>query len=164
MVELYYRSYGANSWIPLELTNYPEFFRMPAFGDYYEATLDDLSTQSSTGWFDLRVVCTDNSGNSQDQKISPAFKIDSLLNVENRAQEKMQVFPNPFNDRLSVVVPESDEKKNLVTITDLTGRIVVQNEYYENSFIVDTDHLSEGMYLLTVRNNRNSFSRKMIKH
>ncbi len=55
---------------------------MISFGYPYVGTLDSVGRCSETGWFDLRIVMTDAAGNTQEQIISPAFRVDSLAGIQ----------------------------------------------------------------------------------
>lgn len=66
----------AASWTPLELTANASLFRYPAFGSFYSGSLAPLANATSSNeWYDLKVVVTDEAGNSQTQVFSPAFRI-----------------------------------------------------------------------------------------
>ncbi|MDE5876600.1 MAG: hypothetical protein K2H47_03785 [Muribaculaceae bacterium] len=80
-VEVFYAPYGESEFSPIEITEDPEKFFMPGFGAYYEGSLKDIDRESTTGWYDLKVVMTDEAGNTQSQIISPAFHVDSTIGV-----------------------------------------------------------------------------------
>ena len=76
-VEVSYSPYCADQWLPLEVNEIPSEFFMPAFGYFYRGSLQNVTSVSQTGWYDLRIKLTDASGNWQEQVISPAFRIGS---------------------------------------------------------------------------------------
>ena len=43
----------------------PEYFRLPAHGSFYRATMAGKDLKSDNGWFKLRVTITDATGNYQ---------------------------------------------------------------------------------------------------
>ena len=71
-----------------------------------------------------------------------------LSEVEDR---QFNIYPNPANDYLTIVLPNSDEPLQ-VTITDLTGRVVYREQVRKSLYNIDTNPLSGGNYLITVTN------------
>lgn len=47
------------------------------FNEMHIVPLDEVSTESSNKWYDLRITFTDEAGNYQRQLLSPAFRIDN---------------------------------------------------------------------------------------
>ena len=87
-VEVSYAPYGENEFSPIEVVEDPEKFFMPGFGAYYEGSLECVNRESATGWYDLKVVMTDEAGNTQSQVISPAFHIDSTVGISSASVAK----------------------------------------------------------------------------
>ena len=71
-VEVSYAPYNSGKWETLDVTEVPDNFCMPGFGYFYRAPLQAVADQ---GWFDLKIKLTDQSGNWQEQTVSPAFRI-----------------------------------------------------------------------------------------
>jgi hypothetical protein len=65
--------------------------------------------------------------------------------------EELEVFPNPFGEELQVVLPEGFAGGMLV-LYDVQGRraleITVPNGYAQEIFVMQTQHLKPGVYLL----------------
>ena len=74
-VEVSYSPYDADEWASLEVNEVPGEFYMPGFGYFYRGSLQGVTGNSETGWYDLKIKLTDPSGNWQEQVISPAFRI-----------------------------------------------------------------------------------------
>jgi hypothetical protein len=53
-------------------------FQSPGFGYFYRGSLSEVTGTAEQGWFDLRFRLTDETGNWQEQVVSPAFRIDDL--------------------------------------------------------------------------------------
>ena len=51
----------------------------PGLGFFYRGSLAGVTTPSENGWFDLKFRLVDESGNWQEQTLSPAFRIDALV-------------------------------------------------------------------------------------
>lgn len=52
-------------------------------GYSYKGSLKDVATKSASGWFDMQITVTDESGNYQRQTITPAFKIQVLSGIDD---------------------------------------------------------------------------------
>lgn len=81
----------------IELEMHPDFFYSPGFGAFYTGSLADVSLKSSSGWFDLKLVVEDSSGNKQTQIISPAFKIDALTGINTIKKDYVKVIGNTID-------------------------------------------------------------------
>ncbi|HNR18422.1 MAG TPA: T9SS type A sorting domain-containing protein [Bacteroidia bacterium] len=73
-----------------------------------------------------------------------------------------QIFPNPANDVLQLVTNFSNNKTSSYTISDITGRVVLQNEFEDRSDI-SIKNLSPSIYLITVTNGNRILTRKFVK-
>ena len=160
-VELSYSIYDQNEWTDLELTEYPEYFQMPAFGNYYEASLEGIANDEL--WYDVKVICTDAAGNIQQQVISPAFKINGTLGTKDLVESDFIVYPNPFSEQLNVILPENIKGDYTFKVIDLTGRTVYTKIQNEISFTWDSSDLSKGVYMLSIENNGTAIAKKVIK-
>lgn len=78
-VEVSYSPYGSKDWLPLEgIEHQSEFDDIPGMGFFYSGSLASVNVPSENKWYDLKFHLVDESGNWQEQIISPAFKIESL--------------------------------------------------------------------------------------
>lgn len=79
-VEVSYAPYGTDEWQPLEgIEHQEEYDDIPGMGFFYQGSLAGVSTPSENGWFDLKFRLVDEAGNWQEQTLSPAFRIDALV-------------------------------------------------------------------------------------
>lgn len=79
-VELSYAPYGTDEWQPLEGVSYINGHDdIPGLGLFYAGSLASVNQTSENGWFDLKFRLVDESGNWQEQTLSPAFRIDALV-------------------------------------------------------------------------------------
>jgi predicted S18 family serine protease len=62
-----------------------------------------------------------------------------------------QVYPNPARDWVTIVMPEVEGQVQM-TITDLTGRVILVETITKNLFNWDTKTISNGTYLITLIN------------
>ena len=83
-VTVAYAPYGKDNWTDLTLEENPEYYSN-LMGWYYAASLEDVTGTAEKGWFDLKIRLEDEAGNWQEQIVSPAFQIKSLVDtgIEN---------------------------------------------------------------------------------
>lgn len=79
-VKVTYSPYDKGAWKALEVEEVPENF-WPTMGWFYRGTLADVTGMGQDGWFDLKIKVTDEAGNWQEQVISPAFRINDLIDT-----------------------------------------------------------------------------------
>jgi hypothetical protein len=162
-VEMYYSLFDQNSWTELELTKYPEYFQMPAFGDYYEASLSEIEYTNIDAWYDVKIVCTDAAGNKQEQVVSPAFKIKNTVGVKETVNSSGVFYPNPVTDILTVENPGN--KPSSVNIVNTTGEVVysgpVTNESTQ-SINMKTLNIPDGIYLIQLITDSKTTTKKII--
>jgi hypothetical protein len=113
------------------------------------------------------VAANGNGTNSGDQVF-----LSSLLATENlsagiaeSAQEEWSVYPNPARDRVTLGSSNIPSQIIDVTIYDITGKqvkIISQHELSQDKSI-DIADLQSGMYVLTIRSEAGTSSRKIIK-
>lgn len=67
---------------------------------------------------------------------------------DNIDEQSVQVFPNPVKDRINVRLAESGAA--VVSLFDMTGRIVYTDSATTQCFVIPTDSLAKGIYTLVV--------------
>ncbi|MGB3345189.1 MAG: T9SS type A sorting domain-containing protein [Aequorivita sp.] len=162
-VSLSYSIHNENNWTELGLTKDPTYFQMPGFGDYYEASLTGIGSQNSNVWYDVKVICIDTDGNKQEQIISPAFKINEPLSIQDIAMSNFAVYPNPFSEQLNIILPQNVMGNYTLKVMDLSGRTVYARNQSDKSFSWDGSFLSQGVYILSIENNGTAITKKVIK-
>ena len=81
-VELSYAPYGSSEWQSIEdIEHQSAYDVIPGIGYFYQGSLAGVTAQSDNGWFDLKIRLVDASGNWQEQTVSPAFRIESLVST-----------------------------------------------------------------------------------
>jgi len=100
--------------------------------------------------------------------------IDLVPDPENWVLEKSQVIrksitngyfsvnPNPFNDRLNIVFKNGDGKRKII-LSDLSGKILEKKESSYGTFTINTQNLRQGLYLLQVKDGKESYTAKVVK-
>lgn len=77
-VEVSYSPYQAEEWSTLDVNEITEFYS-DYMGFFFTGSLAPVNSPSENGWFDLKFRLVDEAGNWQEQTLSPAFRIDALV-------------------------------------------------------------------------------------
>ena len=86
---------------------------------------------------------------------------ENLTSSPNIQQIQALAYPNPFNDHIAISGLKANAR---VTISDITGRIVVEyNNVANNQVINGLDHLKSGVYFLKIMEGMNRFTTKLVK-
>lgn len=77
----------------------------------------------------------------------------SLSITEEALNEvNFNVFPNPFNDVISIELEEAG--KTEVIITDIVGKVVLTETFNNEKAELDVNRLTKGQYILTLKNDQ----------
>jgi hypothetical protein len=124
-------------------------------------------TEQEEDWVGLMdSSCTEPSGTGSlnrfferpdDQLHILAFKWNSCeaLSIslnENFSNQTIDVYPNPFNGSTTITLDENELFD--LAIKDISGKEVYKSSNVSGKYTISADHLSEGIYLLEVTNNR----------
>lgn len=77
-------------------------------------------------------------------------------------QNVISIYPNPVTDILNVSL-NSDSDNTIVNIYSSTGQLLINQEYNQNNFIINTENLPEGIYILNINSNGKTNSCKFVK-
>ncbi len=83
------------------------------------------------------------------------------VNVTEDINEHLILFPNPFNNTLTIIGEESEYQ---IEIYDLKGNKQYENYKIYNGSILDLDYLKSGIYLMRIRSQEKTIIRKVIKN
>jgi hypothetical protein len=91
------------------------------------------------------------------------FKIEGsfLALEENMTNLTVAVYPNPVVDFLTIKLNESIPSD--ILITDLTGKIVLNQSYHSALIQINTSEFSNGQYLITIKTDSEIKTQKIIK-
>jgi autotransporter-associated beta strand protein len=80
-----------------------------------------------------------------------------------KLESNSAIFPVPFRDKLNIRLDQQIEALE-VSVFSLTGSELFRNTYHnESNIVIETEHLSKGIYMLYLKGNKESFSRKIVK-
>jgi hypothetical protein len=142
---------------------------------YNEYSINDLNPTKGYNYY--RVVMVDSNGV---RKIYPeiisvyydpkantnAQKVVSTINTQFDSENKIAVFPNPANNNTNITIYTDTEEQNLVSIFDISGKLVLQFEQASQEMNnIDISNLEKGLYLVQSISNKTgkSFTSKFIK-
>jgi hypothetical protein len=92
-----------------------------------------------------------------------AKKSDMIIGIDGFEVDKtlIKISPNPYDDEL-IIEPESSSKKYIVELLNLQGVVLLSNELHKR-LVLQTDHLTTGIYLLKISSGTDVFIHKVIK-
>jgi len=82
-------------------------------------------------------------------------------NIINEQTKSISVYPNPANERIYIQSEGIYEAS--VVLADLAGRIIFEEHISQNTNSFDLSGLSNGIYILIIRNGDGSLIKKIIK-
>jgi hypothetical protein len=103
-------------------------------GDTYQEEIDFM-----LDWLDDRIAWL-------------RWNIAGYCDVTDNGVGEIEIFPNPTDDHASVYVNSSSDWE--MTVSDLIGQIVLEGESDSPIKFIDTNSLSAGTYIVSVRSNR----------
>ncbi len=79
----------------------------------------------------------------------------------------MQVYPNPAGDNLQIELSGlADNQESSISLSEISGKSIMTTEITNGQHRLPVQHISDGLYLLTIRQNGNiaAIRRVMIRH
>jgi len=91
------------------------------------------------------------------------FKLTNLINknFEIDLDKDSYIYPNPVSNELTI---HSREELRKVSIIDLTGQIIYENNNINNLYHVNVSDISSGMYLIQLTSSNRTSTHKFIKY
>ncbi|HET9571836.1 MAG TPA: putative Ig domain-containing protein [Bacteroidales bacterium] len=87
-----------------------------------------------------------------------------VSNVHSPSMNQVCVYPNPFNDELRFVLPETSNEHVWVKVSDLLGRVLFEKTLEPTSQLLDLSMLPKGNYILMLKTNSRTVVEKIRKH
>ncbi|MEA3504359.1 MAG: T9SS type A sorting domain-containing protein [Bacteroidota bacterium] len=149
----------------LLLDRNPEFvnFPIPISGDANSYQCDKILYPETTYYWKMNAI----SGNDTTQwSETYAFTTGDIQGIEETSSLPF-VFPIPCDKNLRVINNSLYDSNFEIRVLDLSGKVVIINNYSENieSVELDTKVLRNGMYILRLSDNKSVYSLKfVVKH
>jgi hypothetical protein len=126
-------------------------------------------------FIDLTLFCEDtlrsmDSFNGKRNLIYHGIKLQSTASVpENAFFSRIEIFPNPFEDKITLNYSMKESALLKFELSDITGKIVYTENYYslsgKNQRELNLENLNSGMYFMNVYSeSKRIHSRKIIRH
>lgn len=91
------------------------------------------------------VLITGMSGGAFGASESKKFSVEGTASSNDFDLETIKFYPNPTNGLVNISLPESA----LVSITDLTGKVIMNKEFSAGESSFNLENLSKGMYIIS---------------
>lgn len=129
----------------------------------YNVTLTACNTGCPAGWCEditIPIIVVDNRTEEPD---TIADTIPNGLFVLE--QDKLDVYPVPFNNELFIQLMDKTAKGYKLTVTDLNGRAVYTDEgQLSNGYLkIELGNFDAGQYFLYLQTGQSTFVRKLVK-
>ena len=87
------------------------------------------------------------------------------LAIEENGIGILGVYPNPASEQVTITLPNANSKGYTLALFDLNGNLVLTRNmgHAENGYTLNVKHLATGAYILTVFNDENVYTGKVIK-
>ena len=75
-------------------------------------------------------------------------------------------FPNPVNDKLTIVLEETIQENIMINIHSIDGKLVkiIQENINDNTFVINgLSDLNKGLYFVTFRTKKQNYNLKFVK-
>lgn len=82
------------------------------------------------------------------------------ISIKEKEKERSRIYPNPANNLITI---ESEVNKGFYTLTDVTGKTLLQGSVNSEKFTLDLSSLSSGVYFITVANSERQVVGKVVK-
>ncbi|MBP6334440.1 MAG: T9SS type A sorting domain-containing protein [Bacteroidia bacterium] len=83
--------------------------------------------------------------------------------ITEAEESLIQIFPNPFNEKINIRVSERIINAKIILSDILGNAILEQNKICEWNCLLETEHLSPGVYFLSIESSEFKINRKVIK-
>lgn len=78
-----------------------------------------------------------------------AIQVFSCLSINEYDLQGVEIYPNPFENTLYIIVPEN--KTYRVRLSEVSGKILLEQSFQSGSHTLSTDHLSPGTYFIELK-------------
>jgi|GEM_PF-2418900 len=141
---------------------FPDDFTLSiADGENYLASGDQVTpSQGFVGSLD--VIVTVNDGTDDSQPYTLTINVTAILETPS-VDELVKVYPNPIKDQLNLNL-RSNSKSYDVSIYSLNGKLMYfKNGWNNRDHSIDVSPFPKGIYILTLKDSKNSVSKRLIK-
>lgn len=144
-----------------------DFFEMPVQLKLFGTTKDTMIVVNNTKddqWFEFQT--SEKIGHIQFDPdlwlVKRFISIENITGIEDIENKEIHIFPNPVTDELNISWNMTSEKMN-VSLMDLTGKVLIRKEVYNQLEQLDLSHLSSGVYIVRIDSGKGVLTKKIRK-
>jgi PKD repeat protein len=118
------------------------------FGDGATSTLQNPThTYTVNGFYTVSLTVTDNNGLSQTETKQAFIQVGGN-SIDESGEQQLKIYPQPAGSSLTI-----ESKTNIIqlTISDLNGRVMLQQSLQTKNITLETGFLKQGIYLLMLQ-------------
>jgi hypothetical protein len=87
---------------------------------------------------------------------------DPFVGTESVTEPEWSIYPNPSSSSVTIVMPgEWKNKEKLLKITDVAGRVLLQNRAYTEGSPLSLENISKGLYFISISLDNQVFTKKI---
>lgn len=88
-----------------------------------------------------------------------------LSNSANNASGKFLLTPNPTLTGWNLAIPKEFNENTYISLFDINNQLIFKNkvENTNNNLFIEGEHLTPGVYFITISNQKGNFTIKAIK-
>ncbi|PBQ30371.1 hypothetical protein CNR22_00865 [Sphingobacteriaceae bacterium] len=105
---------------------------------------------------------TGTDANGCTSKAAITQNVSQCLGLKVNGLKGLSVYPNPASSELTVTLPDNSDK--IITVIDLTGRVLSSNSSSKESTKIDLSNFANGIYYVKIQSNSSSEVVKIVKH
>lgn len=121
-------------------------------------TQSSNAIQLDEGYYNIRVYVKSGEYDLNWFELSAPTSTDKVKGFN----DKYSLFPNPANEYTVLRVNELENNFITVTIYNLSGKVISQQQGTEKEFYIPTADMAKGMYFVTVNSNNENYSQKLV--
>jgi endonuclease I len=74
----------------------------------------------------------------------------------------VKVFPNPASDVVTIDLYKIGSVKTVISITDISGKLVLRKDFSGNSAIIDVKNYNPGLYIISIKSGNKVYRTKLV--
>jgi chitinase len=85
--------------------------------------------------------------------------------IELASQQEIKAFPNPASSTISILFPEKHSNSGILYLTDISGRLLLENTYNEisSTVVIDLTTFPAGVYFAEMHTGNRTYRVKVIR-
>ena len=83
-----------------------------------------------------------------------------ISSINNFSETQISIYPNPTSGKVNIDLPKREIFQ--FTLTDLLGKVVLQEDNISGKYIFETKNFAKGTYLIKLENVKGKYNRKLL--